>query len=108
MRNFVIASVLIAAALFSIKLLTAEVRLADDPTVALAIKPAPSMENLIRLTEQESLDQFQILILDENDFVGRPIYEAITSWGWIALPLLTLIFGFALRLIRRRSQHSGF
>lgn len=107
MRNSFIIAIAIAAVLLSIKLFTAEVRLVDDPTVVLAIKPAPSMENLIRLNQQDSLDQFQILILDENDFVGRPIYSALTSWGWIALPLLTLIFGFAIRHYRPRSKPKG-
>lgn len=107
MRKSFITAIALAAALLALKLFTAEVWLADDPTVILAIKPSPSMENLIRLNRQESFDQFQILILDENDFVGRPIYTALTSWGWIALPLLALIFGAALRHFRPRSKSKG-
>ncbi|MDG9666272.1 hypothetical protein ONV78_00910 [Hahella sp. CR1] len=92
----------IAVFLAVIKVFTAVIFLADDPSVFLVVGfPLFSNELLI---QPEQLNRYYVLLADENGFVGEHIYYLIVNYAW----WLTMLSALALRwYTKSKSQQTS-
>ncbi len=91
----------VTALLFVIKLFTAVITLNDDPTNFLVFSLTPSFSNDIFMPSI-NIDQYFILISDENGFVGDSIYYFLTQYLWWIM--LTVTF-FVVFLSPKKIEH---
>lgn len=85
----------LAWAALAIKLFTVEVRYADDPTIGVALRAMPSLENFEEIKDEE---RAFILGPDENSYLGRGLYVHTVGWIWWVslLGLLSLLVSLKL------------
>ena len=79
----------------ALRLFTFEYFLKDDPTSGLAVRMIPSWSN--RQTLQHSPPRSQILMEDENDFLGAGLYRAATGWGLVTLGVGWIVLFVAVK-----------
>jgi hypothetical protein len=82
------------------KLFTTVAWLADEPTVMLALRAAPSLSNELTVRDEAELRDLTILVTDENRFVGQGAYEAVTGGGWL-VAFVVIAAGGAYLLVTR-------
>lgn len=93
------ALVVISALCVTIKLFTVELTYPDDPSIALAVRGEPALDNRTTLTDEQQFSDFHTLLIDENAYIGQTLYRGITAWGWWVLPLIA-----AGLLLKRRKE----
>ena len=87
-RTVVITMAAVAFIATLIKLFTSIITLPDDASILLVIRFPPSFDNFIVTSD---LSGMIVLILDENELLGRSFYELITDYiWWISLSIVVL------------------
>ena len=97
--------ILLAGLLLAVKLFTTEVKLRDEPTIGLALRSQPHLDNSIQVQQLEHASGLYLLVIDENDYIGGPIYRFLVGPGWLmglALALILVSVSW-LAHVRRRS-----
>jgi len=100
LRNLLLTSLVVLSALaVTIKLFTVELTYPDDPSIALAVRGEPALNNRLTLDGKQRFSDFHTLLIDENAYLGQTLYRGITAWGWWLLPLITTGL-----LLKRRTE----
>ena len=81
-------AVLLMVLVLFLKLFTAVATQKGDPSVALIVKPSPSLNNQLILQEHENIFDYTVILFDENSFIGEDIYHALNGSLWIVLLVL--------------------
>lgn len=96
-----IVLIVLSVVFIVIKLFTAVVILADDPTNYLIFRVVPAMDSQLSLSSIEHMKHL-ILISDENGFIGDNIYYFITSYLWWTVPILSGLYVY-IAMLREKS-----
>jgi len=81
--------------LLVLKLSTGIVTYMDEPTTFFVIKKVPSFINEYYLSNTESLNDFIVLLFDENGLIGESVYHFFVEylvWGYLGLVVLFHIY----------------
>lgn len=99
-KLFFFILIFIGLILSLLKLCTGVVTYEDDPTSFFVIKKLPSLASHVVLTGGQSLDDFTIILVDENGLIGEDIYYfLVTHFIWIYFIMST--FFCAKKLINK-------
>jgi hypothetical protein len=80
-----------------LKLFTYEYFFADGPTRGIALRASPGLESRRRIQREEDFGGDEVLIADEDGFLGSGIYRLMVRGGWLGLPVLAMAVLVATR-----------